>query len=359
MPRSESVGTHVVALGGVVVDDVEDHLDVGVVQGLHHRLELLHVVGRTGGVAVVRGEEGDRVVAPVVAQAALDEVVVVEEVVHRHQLDGGDAEAGEMVDDRRVGDAGVGAAQFRRHVRVAHGESAHVGLVDDRLVHRVLRSAVVAPVEERIADHAGRHVRRAVGGVRSERVGEVVGEAGRVPVDLAVDGLGVGVEEQLGRVAPEPVGRVPRAVHAVAVVLAGAHVGEVGVPAVAVDLLQGDALLAPRGGGAAGRRALGRLQQAQLDGLGHAREQGEVGARSVVGGAERIRPADPDAPRGVRDGFDRRRRLGAGGRPTLGSWHRGILPNSRFPQAKSCVDARFRAPESRRPGRLECRRWSG
>ena len=99
---------HVVALGGVVVDDVEDHLDARRVQRLDHRLELLHLALRLGAddvgqlargdavagdrVAVVRGEEGDRVVAPVVAQAALGEVVVVDELVHRHQLDGRDAE---------------------------------------------------------------------------------------------------------------------------------------------------------------------------------------------------------------------------------------------------------------------------
>ena len=33
-------------------------------------------------------------------------------------------------------------------------------------------------------------------------VAEVVREAGLVPVDLALDGLGVRVEQQLGRVAP-------------------------------------------------------------------------------------------------------------------------------------------------------------
>ena len=33
-----------VALGGVVVDDVEDHFDPGLVQRLHHLLELLHLL---------------------------------------------------------------------------------------------------------------------------------------------------------------------------------------------------------------------------------------------------------------------------------------------------------------------------
>ena len=72
---------------------------------------------------------------------------------------------------------------------------------------------------------------------------EVVGEAGRVPVDLAVDRLGVRVEEQLGRVAPQALGRLPRSVHPVAVALAGPDVGQVGVPAVPVDLGQLDAHL--------------------------------------------------------------------------------------------------------------------
>ena len=86
----------VVALGGVVVDDVEDHLDAGLVQGPHHRLELRDLLAAlaAGGVLVVRGEEADRVVAPVVAQPALDQMRVVDELVHRQQLDRGDAELG-------------------------------------------------------------------------------------------------------------------------------------------------------------------------------------------------------------------------------------------------------------------------
>ena len=40
MPLNDSVGPALVALGGVVVDDVEDHLDAGVVEVRHHLLEL-------------------------------------------------------------------------------------------------------------------------------------------------------------------------------------------------------------------------------------------------------------------------------------------------------------------------------
>ncbi len=51
--------THVVALGRVVVHDVEDHLDAGVVQVLHHQLELLDLLARAGGdrIGIVRGQE--------------------------------------------------------------------------------------------------------------------------------------------------------------------------------------------------------------------------------------------------------------------------------------------------------------
>ena len=127
---------------------------------LHLRSPPLRVVG----VAVVRGEEADRVVAPVVAQAALDEVVVVDELVDRHQLDGGDAERREVLDDGRVGEAGVGAAELLGHGRVAQREPADVGLVDDRLVHRVVRRRGRCP-----SRRTGRRRRRAGRAARCRR----------------------------------------------------------------------------------------------------------------------------------------------------------------------------------------------
>ena len=61
----------------------------------------------------------------------------MDELVDRHQLDGGDAERGEVLDDRRVGHRRVRAADLLGDVRVADRHAPHVGLVDDRLVHRV------------------------------------------------------------------------------------------------------------------------------------------------------------------------------------------------------------------------------
>ena len=89
-----------VSFGRVVVDHVENHLDAGRVQVADHRLELAHRVERRGrrGVAVLGGEEAQRVVAPVVHQPAVDQVPVVDVLVDRQQLDGRDAQALQVVE---------------------------------------------------------------------------------------------------------------------------------------------------------------------------------------------------------------------------------------------------------------------
>ena len=104
--------TEVVALGGVVVDDVEDHLDAGLVKGPDHGLELRDGAARVlvRRVLVVRCEEAECVVAPVVSQSKVEQAVVVQELVHRHEFDRGDVQRFEVVDDRRMAQARVGAA---------------------------------------------------------------------------------------------------------------------------------------------------------------------------------------------------------------------------------------------------------
>ena len=54
----------VVALGGVVVDHVEDDLDARVMEPRDHGLELVDHAGRE--VARMGGKEPDRIIAPVV-----------------------------------------------------------------------------------------------------------------------------------------------------------------------------------------------------------------------------------------------------------------------------------------------------
>ena len=197
----------VVALGRVVVDDVEDHLDPRPVQGLDHPLELAHLLAARAARRVrgVRREVADRAVAPVVRQALLVQEALVGDVVDRQQLDRGDAQALHVVQRLVGGQAGVRAAQVLAHGRVAHGEAADVGLVDHRLVPGPARRGVALPVEALVDDHAARHrvgvvvvVELEVGGVAA--VGHVGQHVRRVPADRPVDGLGVGVEQQLVRV---------------------------------------------------------------------------------------------------------------------------------------------------------------
>ena len=193
----------VVALCGVVVDDVEDDLDVGPVQLADHRLELRDLLaGLTRrAVGVVRRQEADRVVAPVVGETLLLQGRVVDELVHGHQLDGGHSQVGEVLDHRRMRQPGVRAADLFGDVRVRLGQALDVRLVDHRLVVGVARRPVLLPVEERI-DHDRLHrVRAGVLGVALLGVAERVGEARRRPVDRSLECLRVRVEQQLARVA--------------------------------------------------------------------------------------------------------------------------------------------------------------
>ena len=63
----------------------------------------------TAGEADVRGEEGDGVVAPVLGQPGVREVGSAGRLLYRHELDGGDAELEEMIDDRLGGQPEEGA----------------------------------------------------------------------------------------------------------------------------------------------------------------------------------------------------------------------------------------------------------
>ena len=231
----------------------------------------------------MRGEETDRVVAPVVVQVAVDQHVVVHELVHGHQFHGRDTQPLEMVDHHGVHEAHVGAADVGRDAGVAHRHGPHVRLVDHGLVVRDPQRPVVAPVEERVGDHRALGVGRRVEVVERAVVREPVGVQRLVPGDLAVDRLGVRVEEQLGGVAPVAAAGVVRAVHAVSVALPGHDPRQVTVPDQGLALGQVVTRLP----------AVVVVEQAQLDAFPHLREDREVRAATVVGRAERVGRSGP------------------------------------------------------------------
>ena len=78
---------------------------------------------------------------------------VIDELVDRHELDGGDAQVLEVVDDGRLGQAGIGAPQVLGNQGVQLGHALDMGLVDDRLVVLVTRGTVMTPVEVGGDDH--------------------------------------------------------------------------------------------------------------------------------------------------------------------------------------------------------------
>ncbi len=174
-------GPELIAFGGVVVDHVEDDLEPGHVQRLHHLLELHDVRPRflAGAVTGVGGKVGDGVVAPVIAKLPVEEKLVVDEAVDRHQLDGGDPQLPQVAQDRLAHDAEVRPLLLRRHTGVGLGEAADVGLVDDRPAQRIGRKLVVSPIESRIGHQPARRAELVDGGGSQipRLVVDVVGEA--------------------------------------------------------------------------------------------------------------------------------------------------------------------------------------
>ncbi len=194
-----------------------------------------------------------------------------------------------MLDHRGMAQGGVRAADLVGDVGVRLGQALDVRLVDDRLVIRVPRRAVLLPVEERVDHHGLHRVRCRVVGVALLGVLEGVGEARWRPVDAAFERLGVGIDQQLARVAAVAVLRLVGPVHPVAVALAGRDPGQVGVPDQRVALGHRDPGLAAV-----------VVEQAQLHGLGDLGEERKVRASAVVRGSERVRAAWPDFHRSPR-----------------------------------------------------------
>ncbi len=141
--RDRAVGS---LLGGVVVDHVEHDLDPGGVQRVDHATELggdrvgPGVARGAGGVGRVRGEVGERVVAPVVDASLRAQPLLARGRVHGQELDRRDPQVDKALHRGRVPQPRVRAAQLLGQPLVELGEAAHVQLVEHLAVARHDRS---------------------------------------------------------------------------------------------------------------------------------------------------------------------------------------------------------------------------
>jgi hypothetical protein len=117
------------------------------------------------------------------------------------------------------------------------------------------------------------------------RPADLVGEHGVAPLDRPRDRLRVRVDEELRGVEAVALVRVVRPMHAVAVVLAGAHVGQVAVPHLVGALRHADLVRL--------LRVVRVVEEAQLHPRRVLREEGEVDAFAVPRRAEGVLLSGP------------------------------------------------------------------
>ena len=108
-----------VAFGGVVEDDVDDHFEARIVEARDHLLEFLQRLGRVGGIARIRREEADRVIAPVIRQASFQQKLSLMKVCTGSSSTRRDAERLDVADHVLGREPAIGAALLLGNVGVA------------------------------------------------------------------------------------------------------------------------------------------------------------------------------------------------------------------------------------------------
>src|SRR5690554_4459807 len=136
----------------MVVDDVENYLEPGVMQARDHFLEFID--GAPGQVGFVRSEKADAVVAPIVAQALFQQMLLVDKAVYRQKLYAGDSQGLDMSEQFGVHQSREGPAEGFRNRGVPHADAAHIDFVEDGLVPGHPSALLVAPGKSRIDDLA-------------------------------------------------------------------------------------------------------------------------------------------------------------------------------------------------------------
>ncbi len=137
---------------GVVEHDVENDLEPRGVKRVDHRLEFGYLApgppgAYRGGVRLVWSEKPDRVVTPVIGQAAVDQELLRDTFVYREQFDCSNPEPDQMGDGRRVGETRVSAPKLWRNLGKAHRKTFDMDFVKDRVGVRVMRAGAELQVK--------------------------------------------------------------------------------------------------------------------------------------------------------------------------------------------------------------------
>ena len=83
-------GAEMVAFRGVIVYNVEDYFDACPMQAFYHGFEFAQLLPLIAAARIARfgRKKADAVITPIVAQAVIEEVFVIQKRMHRHQFHG-------------------------------------------------------------------------------------------------------------------------------------------------------------------------------------------------------------------------------------------------------------------------------
>jgi hypothetical protein len=207
----------------VVEHDIDDDLDARPVQRLDHVAELIHRAERVlaRAVCLMRGEERDRRIAPVVDLSR--RAILRIELEHRQQLDRRDPQplkVRDLLDQTGesatglLADTGAGVAS----------ETTHMHFVDDSLRRWPAQRLVAFPIVVGRIDHDALHRGCDIGAGLAGGVATVVIRNNHATT--------VGVEKDLGGIEAHAVGGVPWPFDAIAVDLACFNTRDGHVPVV-------------------------------------------------------------------------------------------------------------------------------
>ena len=233
-------------------------------------------------IALVRGKEGQGIVAPIVREAFFDQIVVVRKGMDRQQLNRGHTKLCQMLDHRLGRQRGKSAAISLHDAGVLHRQAFDMRLVDDGFVPAGAQGIVAVPLVIVTGNNAFWHELRRVPVVKGQIVfADLIAEQGIIPDQLAHQRAGIWVKQQLVWIKPVAIFWIVGAMHTVAITLADFQAGHKAVPNAAFHIGQGDA----------GRLILaGFVVQTQLNLFGGVGKEGEVDAIVARLGAHFIGP---------------------------------------------------------------------